>query len=39
MTSVAVGLLLPLLGTVLGSAFVFFMKDEMPDRVQKNHRH
>ena len=29
------GLLIPLLGTMLGSAFVFFMKDEMPDRVQK----
>lgn len=36
MTTVAVGLLLPFLGTVLGSAFVFFMKDEMPDRVQKS---
>ena len=29
-----IGLLLPLLGTMLGSAFVFFMKDEMPVRLQ-----
>ena len=29
------GLMLPLLGTVLGAAFVFLMKDEMPERVQK----
>ncbi len=29
------GLLIPLLGTMLGSAFVFFMKDDMPQRVQK----
>ena len=29
------GLLIPLLGTMLGSAFVFFMKDEMSARVQK----
>ena len=30
-----IGLLIPLLGTMLGSAFVFFMKDELPERVQK----
>ncbi len=30
-----IGLLLPLLGTMLGSAFVFLMKDEMPLRLQK----
>ena len=35
MTTIALGLLIPLLGTVLGSAFVFFMKDEMPERAQK----
>ena len=35
METIAVGLIIPLLGTMLGSAFVFFMKDEMPDRVQK----
>ena len=29
------GLLIPLLGTMLASAFVFFMKDEMSVRVQK----
>ena len=29
------GLLIPLLGTMLGAAFVFFMKDGMPQRVQK----
>lgn len=35
MTGTAFGLLIPLLGTVLGSAFVFFMKKEMPARLQK----
>ena len=30
-----IGLLLPLLGTMLGAAFVFFMKDEIPLRLQK----
>lgn len=35
MTGTAFGLLIPLLGTVLGSAFVFFMKNEMPARLQK----
>ena len=30
-----IGLLLPLAGTMLGSAFVFFMKKEIPDRLQK----
>ena len=30
-----IGLLIPLLGTMLGSAFVFFMKDEMSVRLQK----
>ena len=34
-TILLVGLLIPLLGTMLGSAFVFFMKDELPERVQK----
>ena len=33
--TLAIGLLIPLLGTMLGSAFVFFMKDEMSPRVQK----
>ena len=33
--SVIIGLLIPLLGTMLGSAFVFFMKDEMSARLQK----
>ncbi|MBO6190688.1 MAG: ZIP family metal transporter [Alloprevotella sp.] len=33
--SLFLGLLIPLLGTMLGSAFVFFMKDEMPERMQK----
>jgi len=36
MTILLIGLLIPLLGTVFGSAFVFFMKDEMPQRVQKS---
>ena len=30
------GLLIPLLGTMLGSAFVFLMKDEMSTRIQKS---
>jgi ZIP family zinc transporter len=30
-----IGLLIPLLGTMLGAAFVFLMKDEMPPRLQK----
>ena len=34
-TTIIVGLLIPLLGTMLGSAFVFFMKDEMSARLQK----
>ena len=34
--TLAIGLLIPLLGTMLGSAFVFFMKDEMSPRVQKS---
>lgn len=29
------GLLIPLLGTMLGSAFVFLMKGDMPERMQK----
>ena len=33
--TLAIGLLLPLLGTMLGSAFVFMMKGEMPQRLQK----
>lgn len=31
------GLLIPLMGTVLGSAFVFFMRNEMPARLQKHY--
>ena len=34
-TTLVIGLLIPLLGTMLGSAFVFLMKDEMSLRVQK----
>lgn len=33
--NILIGLLLPLLGTMLGAAFVFFMKDEVPPRLQK----
>lgn len=33
--TLVIGLLLPLLGTMLGSAFVFFMRDEMSVRLQK----
>ena len=35
-TTLIIGLLIPLLGTMLGAAFVFFMKDEMSARVQKS---
>ncbi len=35
MMILTIGLLIPLLGTMLGSAFVFFMKDEMSPLVQK----
>ena len=35
MPSVIIGLLIPLLGTMLGASFVFFMKRDMPDRLQK----
>ena len=35
-TTLMIGLLIPLLGTMLGSAFVFFMKDEMSAQLQKS---
>ena len=35
MMTIAIGLLVPLFGTVLGSAFVFFMKKEMSPLMQK----
>ena len=34
MTTLIIGLLIPLLGTMLGSAFVFFMRNEMSARLQ-----
>lgn len=34
-TTLIIGLLIPLLGTMLGSGFVFFMRDEMSPRLQK----
>ena len=34
--TLVIGLLIPLLGTMLGAAFVFLMKDEMSPRLQKN---
>ncbi len=34
-TGIIIGLLIPFLGTMLGSAFVFFMKDAIPERLQK----
>ena len=34
--STTIGLLLPLIGTMLGAAFVFFMKKNMSPRVQKS---
>ncbi len=36
MTILAVGLLIPLLGTMLGSSFVFLMMEEMSVRLQKS---
>ena len=36
MTTLIIGLLIPLLGTMLGSAFVFFMRGEMSVRLQKS---
>lgn len=35
MMTTALGLLIPFMGTVLGSAFVFLMKRDMPARLQK----
>lgn len=35
MATLIIGLLIPLLGTMLGAAFVFLMKGEMPLRLQK----
>ena len=35
MTTLIIGLLIQLLGTMIGAAFVFLMKDEMPLRLQK----
>ncbi len=35
MTPILTALLIPFLGTVLGAAFVFFMKNEIPARLQK----
>ncbi len=36
MTALTIGLIIPLLGTMLGASFVFFMKDEMSPRLQKS---
>ncbi len=36
METLIIGLLVPLAGTMLGSAFVFFMKNEMAPRLQKS---
>ena len=35
MMTIVIGLLIPMLGTMLGSAMVFFMKDNIPERIQK----
>ena len=35
MNAIIIGIQLPLLGTMLGSAFIFFMKKEITDRMQK----
>lgn len=34
-TALVIGLIIPLLGTMLGAAFVFLMKDQMSARIQK----
>ena len=34
-SALIIGILLPLVGTMLGSSFVFFMKKDIPDRLQK----
>lgn len=36
MDNTLIGLTIPFMGTVIGSAFVFFMKHEMPPRLQKS---
>ena len=35
MTNLLIGLLIPLMGTMLGASFVFFMRRDMPERLQK----
>jgi len=35
MSELIIGILLPLVGTMLGAAFVFFMKKEILNRLQK----
>ena len=35
MNPLIIGILLPLAGTMMGASFVFFMKKEIPDRLQK----
>lgn len=35
MSALIIGILLPLVGTMLGAAFVFFMKKDIPNRLQK----
>ena len=34
--NVTIGLLLPFIGTTLGAFFVFFIKDQLPDNIQKS---
>ena len=34
-STIIIGLLIPFLGTMLGSGFVFLMKQDMPVRLQK----
>ena len=36
MTTLIIGMLIPLFGTMLGSAFVFLMQGEMSDKLQKS---
>ena len=34
-SAIGLGLIIPFIGTALGSAMVFFLKDEMNNKIQK----
>lgn len=35
MNAISVGIIIPFIGTIIGSSFVFFMKKEIPEKMQK----